>query len=134
MFGLASVIADNAVALTAAHNARSFTVPDTVDIGSRTFEVTQINTGAFTGTDARTVTIGKNVTTLAGEAFKGTKVTKLIVKSKKLTKKSVKGSLKGSKVKTVKVKVGKRSVNKKYVKKYKKIFTKKNCGKKVKVK
>ena len=34
----------------------------------------------------------------------------------------------------MKVKVGKKSVNKKYVKKYKKVFTKKNAGKKVKVK
>ncbi len=38
------------------------------------------------------------------------------------------------KVNTVKVKVGKKKENKKYVKKYKKIFTKKNCGKKVTVK
>jgi len=37
-------------------------------------------------------------------------------------------------VKTVKVKVGKKKTNKKYVKKYKKIFTKKNAGKKVRVK
>jgi len=45
----------------------------------------------------------------------------------KLTKKGVKKSLKSSKVKTVKVKKSK-------VKKYKKYFTKKNCGRKVKVK
>ncbi len=45
----------------------------------------------------------------------------------KLTKKGVKKSLKGSKVKTVKVKKSK-------VKKYKKYFTKKNAGRKVKVK
>ena len=54
-------------------------------------------------------------------------------KSKKLKKSSVKGSLKGSKIKTVQVKVGKKKDNKKYVKKYKKIFTKKNAGKKVKI-
>ena len=35
--------------------------------------------------------------------------------------------------KTIKVKVGKKKTNKKYVKRYKKIFTKKNCGKKVRV-
>ena len=51
-----------------------------------------------------------------------------------MTKKSVKASLKGSKVKTVQVKVGSKKVNKKFVKKYKKIFTKKNAGKKVTVK
>ena len=45
----------------------------------------------------------------------------------KLTKSGVKKSLKGSKVKTVKVKKSK-------VKKYKKYFTKKNAGRKVKVK
>lgn len=33
----------------------------------------------------------------------------------------------------VKVKVGGKKANKKYVKKYKKIFTKKNAGRKVKV-
>ena len=49
------------------------------------------------------------------------------IKTKKLTKKSVKNCFKGSKVKTVKV-------PKKYAKKYKKIFTKKNCGKKVTMK
>ena len=57
----------------------------------------------------------------------------LVVKTKKLKKKSVRGSLKGSNVKKVKVQVGSKKVNKKYVKKYKKIFTKKNAGKKVKV-
>ena len=45
----------------------------------------------------------------------------------KLTKSGVKKSLKGSSVKTVRVKKSK-------VKKYKKYFTKKNCGRKVKVK
>jgi hypothetical protein len=46
----------------------------------------------------------------------------------------VKQSLKKSKVKTIKVNAGKKKVNKKFIKKYKKIFTKKNAGKKVKVK
>ena len=78
--------------------------------------------------------IGKNVRVIEKNAFKGSKATKMIVKSKYLTKASVKGSLKGSKIKTVQVKVGKKKDNKKYVKKYKKIFTKKNAGKKVKVK
>ena len=33
----------------------------------------------------------------------------------------------------IKVKVGKKKENKKFVKRYKKFFTKKNCGKKVRV-
>ena len=74
------------------------------------------------------VKVGKN-------AFKGTKkLNKLTVKSKLLKKKAVKGSLKGSSVKTIKVSVGAKNINKKYVKKYRKIFAKKNSGKKVKVK
>lgn len=56
-----------------------------------------------------------------------------IVKTTKLKKSSVKGALKGSVIKKISVKVGKRRDNKRYVKKYKKIFTLKNAGKKVKV-
>ena len=78
--------------------------------------------------------LGPKVKKVAKSAFKGTSVKTLVVKTKKLSKKSVKGSLKGSKIKKVKVKVSKKAgVNKKYVVKYKKIFTKKNAGKKVKV-
>ena len=62
-------------------------------------------------------------------AFYGDKNLKTlnIKKTTKLKKKSVKKSLKGSKIKTVKVKKSK-------VRKYKRYFTKKNCGRKVKVK
>ncbi|MDO4854636.1 MAG: hypothetical protein Q4A43_04430 [Coriobacteriia bacterium] len=75
------------------------------------------------------------VTKIKAKAFKGTKVKKLTVKSPYLTKKGVKNCLKGSKVKTVKVKAAaKKKANKKLVKKYRKCFTKANCGKKVKVK
>ncbi len=75
-----------------------------------------------------------NVVGIAPKAFKGTKTKTITVKTKLLTKASVKGSLKGSKVKTIKVKVGKKKENKNFVKKYKKYFTKKNAGKKVSVK
>lgn len=73
-------------------------------------------------------------TKLAKNAFAKSKATKLVIKTKLLKKKAVKGSLKKSKVKTIQVKVGKKKDNKKFVKKYKKIFTKKNVGKKPKVK
>ena len=77
----------------------------------------------------------KKLKTIGASALSGAKKLKTVtVKSKKLTKKKVKGALKGSSVKTVKVSVGKAKVNKTYVKKYKKLFTKANCGKKVKVK
>lgn len=83
----------------------------------------------------KTVIIGKKVKTISSKAFtKVKRVTALEVTSKKLTKKGVKGSLKGSKVKTIWVKVGSASQNKKYVKTYKKYFAKGNSGKKVAVK
>jgi hypothetical protein len=100
------------VSLAKAPNKKSYTVPATVTLNGKIFNVTGIQAGAF----------------------KGTKCNTLTVKSKGLTKASVKGSLKGSKVKTVKVKVGKKKENRKYVKKYRKIFKKKNSGKKVTVK
>ena len=71
---------------------------------------------------------------ISAKAFaKYKKVQTLVVKTKKLGKKTVKQSLKGSKVKKVKVNVGNKKTNKKFIKKYKTIFTKKNAGKKVKV-
>ena len=120
-------------AFTKAANKKSVKVPDTVTVNGETLTVTQIGPKAFTGKKIKTVTVSKNVKKIAKNAFKGSKATKMIVKSKKLKKSSVKGSLKGSKIKTVQVKVGKSKDNKKYVKKYKKIFTKKNAGKKVKI-
>ena len=123
------------VAFTKAPNKKSVTVPDTVTANGVKLKVTEINAKAFTGKKIRKITIGKNVKELKKNAFKGSKATKIIVKSKKLTKKaSVKGSLTGSKVKTIQVKVGKKSVNKQYIKKYKKVFTKNNAGKKVALK
>ena len=79
--------------------------------------------------------LGKKVKKIAKNSFKEYKaVTVLQIKTKKLKKKAVKGSLKGSNVKKIEVKVGSKKANKKIVKKYKKIFTKKNAGKKVTIK
>lgn len=100
------------VAFTTAKNVKTVTIPASIKIREDTYSVTAVK----------------------AKAFAGSKATKLIVKSKKLTKKSVKGSLKGSKIKTVQVKVGTKKQNKTYVKKYKKVFTKANAGKKVTIK
>lgn len=92
---------------------KTVTIPMTVKIDGKTYKVAGIS----------------------GNVFKGSKTTTLVIKSKDLTKKGVKNSLKGSKVKTVKIAVsGKKSVNKSYVSKYKKFFTKANCGKSVNLK
>jgi len=81
------------------------------------------------------IILGKKVKKISSKALaKYKKVKTIELRTKKLTKKRVKNSLRGSKVKTVKVRIGKKSLNKKYVKKYKKFFTKKNAGRKVTVK
>ncbi len=128
-------------------------VPATVTINGKSYKVTKIAANAFKGKKKLTkVTIGKNVTTIGkkaflnctklktvtfkttklksigAQAFKGDKkLTKLTLKSTKMTKKGAKNALKGSSVKTVKT-------TSKLKAKYKKYFTKKNCGKAVKVK
>jgi hypothetical protein len=128
----------NTVTYTAVANtkAKSVTIPDTVTVDGKKYEVTEVSTDALKNSSATTVTIGKNVTTLAPEAFKGSNVKTITIKSKKLTKQSVKNAFKGLKVKKliVKVKVGSKKENKKYIKKYKKFFTKKNIGVKAVVK
>ena len=126
--------ASGTVAYTKAPNRKTVVVPEAVVINGKTFLVTEIGSKAFTGKKIKTVTIGKNVKTIRKNAFKKSNATKLIVKTTSLTKASVKGSLKGSKVKTVQVKVGAKSQNKKFAKKYKKIFTKSVAGKKATVK
>ncbi|MBQ9180098.1 MAG: FMN-binding protein, partial [Firmicutes bacterium] len=123
------------VTFTKAGNKKSVAVPKTVKLkDKKVYNVNVVAAKAFTAKKIRTVTIGANVKTIKANAFAKSKAGTLILKTKKLTKKSVKGSLKASKVKTIKVKVGTKKVNKNYVKKYKKIFTKKNAGKKVNVK
>ena len=100
----------------------------------RTYKATAVGKGAFKAKKIRTVTVGANVKKLSSGAFSGSRATTIVLKTKGLTKKSVKGSLKQSKVKTLQVKVGKKADNKKYVKKYKPFFGKKNAGASVKVK
>ena len=104
--------AGRTVIITKTPNKKSVTIPATVNVKGINCKVVGIKSGIFRKTKIRTITI----------------------KSKTLIKKRVKGCLKGSKVKKIKVKVGKKKVNKKFVKKYKKFFTKKNACRKVKVK
>ena len=123
------------VAFTKAKSKKSVVVPATVRIEGKTYKVTQINANAFKSSSIKTITVGKNVKVIKKYAFRGSKATKLILKTKLLKKSKVKGCLKGSKIKTVQVKVSKKkSLNKKYANKYKKYFTKTNAGRKVKVK
>lgn len=122
------------VALVKAKNVKSVSVPATVKISGKSCKIVQVKAKAFTGKKIRKVTVGKNVKKLDKYAFAKSKTTTVVLKTKALKKSSVKGCFKSSKVKTVQVKVGTKKQNKKMVKTYKKVFTKKNCGKKVKVK
>jgi len=85
------------------------------------------------GGDASVIILGSKVRTIQAKAFRGTPVKTVIVKTKKLTKKSVKSSFKGSKVTTVKIRIGSGKTNARFAKACKKIFTSKNAGRKVRV-
>lgn len=108
--------------------AKSLAVAKTVKVKGATYKVTYVSKSAFKGCSKLTkLTIGSNVTKIGASAFSRTpKLKTLTVKSTQLTKANVKGALKGSSIKKVNVPNSK-------VKAYKKIFTKSNCGKKVKV-
>ena len=130
--------ANNGNGSTAAANGAQ----DTKAIAEAIAQASNVNKATVSAADIRkasalgitSITLGKKVKKIKKNAFKGSGINTIIVKTKKLKKTSVKGSLKGSKVKTIKVKIGNKKINKQYVKKYKKIFTKKNAGKKAKVK
>ncbi|MDO4859397.1 MAG: DUF6273 domain-containing protein [Bacillota bacterium] len=122
------------VTYTKAPNRKYVTIPKFIKMCGKRYAVAAIGQKAFTGKRIRTITAGANVKKIAKYAFKKSKAKKLIVKTKKLTKRNVKGCLKGSAIRTIKVKVGTKTLNKKYIKKYKKIFTKRNTGKKATVK
>lgn len=115
-------------------NAKSVTVPKAVKLKDRRYyNVTAVAARAFTYAKVRNVTIASNVTTLKPYAFKNSRATKIFIKTKNLKKSTVKNSLKGSKVQTIVVNVGTKKINKTYVTKYKKFFTKANAGRKVTV-
>jgi len=127
--------ATKTVAFTKAKNTKTVTVPSTMKINGETYKVTSVAAKAFKGSKCTTAYIGANVKKLDKYAFRYSKVKTVYIKSKLLSKTRVKGSLKYSKVTTVKAKVStKKSTNKKYAKKFKSYFTKANAGKKVTVK
>ena len=123
------------VAFTKAPNKKKVVIPAVVKLSDgKKYLVTTVTAKAFTSKKIRQVTVGANVTKIAKNAFAKSKATRLILKTKKLKKAGIKGSLRGSKIKVIQVKVGSKASRKKLVKTYKKIFTKKNAGKKVTIK
>lgn len=104
-------------------------IPATVKIDGKSYKVTGIAANAFKGNKKlKSVTIGKNVRTIGKNAFNGCKnLKKIVVKSSKLTKKSV-----GSKAFKGIYSKAKIKVPKSKLKAYKKLLKSKGIGAKVK--
>lgn len=122
------VIAKGKVRVSAClRQGSTVSIPSSIKYRGYTYKVTSVSKKAFRGaSNAGRVNLGANVASLSKAALGGSNAKVLKVSSKKLSKKKVRGCLSGSKVVQVKVPKSK-------VKAYKKIFTKKNCGKSVRV-
>lgn len=117
------------VSLFKGKHAKTVTIPKTVKIQGKTYKVTAIASGAFSGDkNLKKITVGANVSTIGSKAFYGCKnLKKITIQSKKL--KSVgKNALKGIHKKAV-IKVPKSRLTK-----YKKLFKGKGQKKTVKIK
>ena len=120
--------------LIQAANKKHLIVPSRVRLADGgNYIVTVVGKGAFKAGKIRKVTISSEVKKLASGAFAGSRVVKLVLKTRKLTRSRVKGSLKASKIKMVLVRAAKGRKNKRIIKKYKKWFVRSVAGKKVKV-
>ena len=105
-------------------------VPDTVEVNGTTYKVTSIEKKAFgTGKKIKTIILGKNVKTIKKDAFAGCKtLRKIIVKTKKLTKKTVAEKAFRGVRKNVRI-----IVPKKKKQAYKKLFYQRGLNKKVRI-
>ncbi len=135
-------------------NAKKITIPATVKINGKTYKVTAVAKNAFKGNKkVKTVKVGKNVTSIGASAFQNCKalttvtlpaktktigknafanskkLKKIVIKSTKMTKKTIKNGA----FKKVSKKVTVDVPNKK-AKTYKKLFQKKGLPKACKVK
>ena len=104
------------------NKAKVAKIPATVKLGKKTYKVTKVETGAFDVYGKLTmIVVGRNVKKLKSGAFRGcSKNTVLVIQTRKLTQKNVKGCLKGSKIKTIRMPEGMEA-------QYKSIFSKKNA-------
>ena len=105
-------------------------VPDTIVVNGTTYKVTSIEKKAFeTGKKIKTIILGKNAKFIKKDAFAGCKaLQKIVVKTKKLTKKTVaKKAFRGVR-KNVRI-----VVPKKKKQAYRKLFYQRGLNKKVKI-
>lgn len=147
------ITSSSTVAFTGISNKKAikFTVPKTVTIGGKKFNVTSVGTSAFEGcTKLSKVTIGSNVTSIGAKAFKGCKVLKSVTIPSKVTTIGKEAFRNCSKLSTITIKstklksVGKNAlkgikstakikVPSKKLSSYKKLMKKKGQGSKVKI-
>ena len=117
------------IAFVEAKNEETVTVPASLSSDTDKLTVVRIESDAFKGDQIRTVTICSNVETIDRNAFRDSGATELIIKSRKLTQDSVEGSLSNSSIKTVSI-----ETRADFYEEYRSYFSKKNAGKKVRVK
>ena len=110
---------------------KTVTISATVKIGGVTYKVTGIADGAFKGNNTVTkITVGSNVASIGQNVFNGCKKLKTImIKSTKLTAKTVSRNAYKGLTKATSIKVPKKKL-----KEYKKLFKSKGLSSKVKVK
>lgn len=105
-------------------------VPDTIEVSGTTYKVTSVEKKAFrTGKKIKMIILGKNVKNVKKDAFAGCKtLQKIVVKTKKLTKKTVaKKAFRGVR-KNVRIIVPKKKKTA-----YRKLFYQRGLNKKVKI-
>ena len=130
--GTGSKAASRTVEYVSATSAKTaITVPATIKISGKAYRVTSVATNAFSKCKkAKTIKLGSYVSQIGRKAFGGcSALQKLTVGTKKLTAKGIDSKAFSGVKETVTVKVPSG-----YVKKYTKLFQKKNLSKKVTIK
>ena len=128
-------LSNSTVSVKAIPNKKKVTIPATVAINGKKYNVTTIAANSMKGSKVRTVILGANVSKISANAFNASKATQITLKTTKLTKAKVKNCLKGSSTAQMKIKVsvkGTAAAKKKVLANYKKYFTKANTGAKKK--
>ncbi|MBE6471354.1 MAG: hypothetical protein E7000_06560 [Coriobacteriaceae bacterium] len=127
------VLNNSDVSVTKIPNKKKVSIPSQVTINGKKYNVTTIAAKSMKGSKVRTVTLGANVKKIASKAFAGSKAKTLVLKTTKLKKSTVKGSLAKSVVKVLKISVDK-SKKAKITKRYTKYFAQKNSKSKAELK
>ena len=108
-------------------------IPPSVTRGGKSYKINTIEADAFTGSNIRTVVLGKNIKNIKKNAFRRSKARTLIIRTKLLARKNVKGSFRGSKLKYAQVTVGDAAANKRVAAKYRLVLSAGITGRTLKI-